>query len=59
MSFKTEVDAEAKKMIEKGVSPMEALKQAVQIVTERLSAEMEPPEDQNGNMMNPTKNTIQ
>ena len=59
MSFKTEVDAEAKKMIEKGVSPMEALKQAVQIVTQRLSAEMEPPEDQNGNMIKLTKNTSQ
>ena len=54
MSFKTEVDAEAKKMIEKGVPPMEALKQAVQIVTERLSAEMEPPEDHTGNVIKPT-----
>lgn len=50
MSFKEEVDAEAKKMIEKGIPPMEALKQAVQIVTERLSAEMEPPA-----VMNPGK----
>jgi len=53
MSFKTEVDAEAKKLIEQGVSPMEALKQAVQIVTEKLSGEMEELEGKNGIMQKP------
>ncbi len=52
MSFKTEVDEEAKKLIEQGVSPMEALKQAVQNVTERLSGEMEE-EGEHGMMQKP------
>ena len=38
MSFKTEVDAEAERLINQGVFPMDALKQAVQIVSERLTA---------------------
>jgi len=40
MSFKNEVDAEAERLIRQGVSPMDALKQAVQIVTERLTAQI-------------------
>ncbi len=38
MSFKSEVDAEAAKLIEQGVPPLEALKQAVQIVSKKHSA---------------------
>jgi hypothetical protein len=38
MSFKSEVDAEAAKLIEQGVPPYEALKQAVQIVSNRESS---------------------
>ena len=53
MSFKTEVDAEAEKLIKQGVSPMEALKQAVQIVSERLSAEMEKSEEENSFLQRP------
>jgi hypothetical protein len=53
MSLKTEVDAEAKKLIEQGVPPMEALKQAVQIVTEKLSSEMEESEGESGMMKRP------
>ena len=53
MSFKTEVDAEAKKLIEQGISPMEALKRAVQIVSERMSGEMEESEGENGMMHRP------
>jgi len=53
MSFKTEVDAEAKKLIEQGVPPMEALKQAVQVVSERMSGEMEESEGENGMMQRP------
>ena len=53
MSFKTEVDAEAEKLIKQGVSPMDALKQAVQIVSERLSAEMEQAEEENGILRKP------
>ncbi len=41
MSFKSDIDAEAKQLIAQGVSSMEALKQAVRIVTKKLSAEME------------------
>jgi hypothetical protein len=53
MSLKTEVDIEAKKLIEQGVPPMEALKQAVQIVTEKLSSEMEESEGESGMMRRP------
>lgn len=53
MSLKTEVDAEAKKLIEQGVPPMEALKQAVQNVTEKLSSEMEESEGESGMMKRP------
>jgi hypothetical protein len=53
MSLKTEVDIEAKKLIEQGVPPMEALKQAVQIVTEKLSSEMEESEGESGMMKRP------
>ena len=53
MSLKTEVDVEAKKLIKQGVPPMEALKQAVQIVTEKLSSEMEESEGENGMMKRP------
>lgn len=53
MSFKTEVDAEAEKLIKQGVSPMEALKQAVQIVSERLSAEMEQSDGESGMIERP------
>jgi hypothetical protein len=53
MSFKTEVDAEAEKLIKQGVSPMDALKQAVQIVSERLSVEMEQAEDESGTFQRP------
>jgi len=53
MSLKTEVDAEAKKLIKQGVPPMEALKQAVQIVTEKLSSEMEESEGESGMMKRP------
>ncbi len=41
MSFKSKVDAEAEKLIKQGASPMEALKQAVQIVLEREMAEVD------------------
>ncbi len=41
MSFKSEVDAEAEKLIKQGVSPMEALKHAIQIIAERLSSAIE------------------
>ena len=53
MSLKTEVDVEAKKLIEQGVPPMEALKQAVQNVTEKLSSEMEESEGESGMMKRP------
>jgi len=53
MSFKTEVDAEAEKMIKQGVPPMEALKQAVQVVSERMSSEMEQSEGESGMMKRP------
>lgn len=48
MSFKSEVDDEAKILIERGVSPMEALKQAVQIVSERKMAEVDQSEGDSG-----------
>lgn len=53
MSFKTDVDAEAEKLIKQGVPPMEALKQAVQIVSERLSSELEQSEGESGMMGRP------
>lgn len=40
MSFKSEIDAESKKLIKRGVSPLEALKQAVQVVSERKMSEI-------------------
>ncbi len=54
MSFKSEVDAEAEKLIKQGVSSMEALKQAIQIVAERLSAAMDPSEEE-GNVIRKPK----
>ena len=41
MSFKSEVDAEAEKLIKQGVSPLDALKQAIRIVTEKKISEID------------------
>jgi hypothetical protein len=57
MSFKTEVDAEAEKLIKQGVSPMDALKQAIQNVSERMNAEMEQSEGENGILQKPKKDS--
>ena len=48
MSFKTEVDAEAEKLIKQGVPPMEALKQAVQVVSKRMNSEVDQTEGEIG-----------
>ena len=53
MSFKSEVDAEAEKLIKQGASPMEALKQAVQIVSEREMAEVDQSEGEGGVLRKP------
>jgi hypothetical protein len=48
MSFKSEVDTEAERLITQGVSPMEALKQAVRIVSERKMAAVDQSEGDGG-----------
>jgi hypothetical protein len=53
MSFKSEVDAEAEKLIKQGVPPMEALKHAIQTVAERLSSEMEQTDEQSQSLKKP------
>jgi hypothetical protein len=53
MSFKSKVDAEAEKLIKQGASPMEALKQAVQIVSEREMAEVDQSEGEGGVLRKP------
>ena len=53
MSFKSEVDAEAEKLIKEGASPMEALKQAIQIVSERKMAEVDQSDEVGGEIRRP------
>jgi len=52
MSFKSEVDDEAEKLIKQGVPPMEALKHAIQTVAERLSFEIEQTDEESKAMNN-------
>ena len=53
MSFKSEVDAEAEKLIREGTAPMEALKQAIQIVSERKMAEVDQSDEAAGEIRKP------
>ena len=53
MNFKSEVDAEAEKLIKQGVPPMEALKHAVQTVAERSSFEIEKTDEESEGMKKP------
>ncbi len=53
MSFKSEVDAEAEKLIKQGISPMEALKQAIQHVSEKKMSEIEQAEAESGVIQKP------
>ena len=48
MSFKSEVDTEAERLIKQGVPPMEALKQAVRTVSEKKMAAVDQSEGEGG-----------
>ena len=45
MSFKSDVDAETERLIGQGIEPMDALKQAVRVISERMNAEINRTED--------------
>jgi hypothetical protein len=45
MSFKSDVDAETERLIGQGIAPMDALKQAVRAISERMSSEINRTED--------------
>lgn len=40
MSFRSDVDAETQRLIGQGIAPMDALKQAVRIISEKMNSEI-------------------